>query len=378
MPSSRLHLPPRPVLAHAARTTLAALLALWIAYALEINNPFSGAITVMIVAHPVHGLVLTKSLYRFAGTLVGAAMATLLMGLFAQTPEMFLLFLSLWMGVCTFGSTLLRNFQSYGTVLAGYTVALICLPGTEAPQMTFDLITSRVAVVSLGIACSGVVAALTTSGSAARGMRSSFKAALGALGAYIRLALAGSGEDLMAPARAKLSAQIAGLDAQVDFAAVEAAQVAPLRDALRAGLAAMLGCLTAATSLRDALGRAGDGLRDKTQEMETVLADIDAALACGESRTAAAALSAADDRLVAMMAALDTELSPDRLPLLVVQDRLSEVLDELRIAVNGMVGLLTGEIPATVANSGDSLRRLAFHLDWRGGLINGVRATIAV
>ncbi|HTH18312.1 MAG TPA: FUSC family protein, partial [Magnetospirillum sp.] len=116
----RLSLPVTPaMLAHAARTTLAALAALWIAYALQL--PFSGAVTVLIVAHPVHGTVLLKSLYRLLGTLVGGAMSVLLMGLFSQSPEMFMLALGLWMALCTLGSTLLRNFQSYATVLAGYT-----------------------------------------------------------------------------------------------------------------------------------------------------------------------------------------------------------------------------------------------------------------
>ena len=134
----------RPNAAHAAGTTFAALAALGIAYALELNNPYSAAVTVLIVAHPVHGMVLAKSISRFAGTLAGCLVAILLMGLFAQIPELFMLGLGLWMGVCSFGSTLLRNFRSYGTVLAGYTVVLITMPGVDAPQTLFDLVTSRV------------------------------------------------------------------------------------------------------------------------------------------------------------------------------------------------------------------------------------------
>ena len=89
-----------PNLAHAGRTTLAALAALGIAYSLELNNPFSASVTVLIVAHPVHGMVLAKSISRFVGTLAGSLVAILLVGLFAQIPELFMLGLSLWMGLC--------------------------------------------------------------------------------------------------------------------------------------------------------------------------------------------------------------------------------------------------------------------------------------
>jgi len=123
----------RSLYLHCLRTVSAALLALWLAYLFELDTPYSAATTVLIVAHPMHGMVLSKSLYRMGGTLVGAVMALVLMGLFAQSPEMFILGLSLWMGVCTMASTLLRSFRSYGAVLAGYTVVLITMPGIDTP-----------------------------------------------------------------------------------------------------------------------------------------------------------------------------------------------------------------------------------------------------
>jgi uncharacterized membrane protein YccC len=75
------------------------------------------------------GLVLAKSFYRIIGTLVGAAVALLLIALFAQERVLFLGAIALWVGLCTFGSQYARNFTAYGFVLSGYTAAIVGIPG---------------------------------------------------------------------------------------------------------------------------------------------------------------------------------------------------------------------------------------------------------
>ena len=56
------------------------------------------------------GLVLAKSFYRIIGTVIGAAVALVLIVLFAQERVLFLGGLALWIGLCTFGSQYARNF----------------------------------------------------------------------------------------------------------------------------------------------------------------------------------------------------------------------------------------------------------------------------
>jgi uncharacterized membrane protein YccC len=56
----------------AKTTTASALLALWIAFAVNLDRPKWTLLTVFIVAQPQSGLVLAKSFYRIIGTLVGA------------------------------------------------------------------------------------------------------------------------------------------------------------------------------------------------------------------------------------------------------------------------------------------------------------------
>ena len=106
----------------ALRTVSAGLIALLVAYALKIGQPHWAMMTVFIVAQPVAGMVLAKGFYRLVGTLVGAVAAIVLTRLFGANPWLFVTMLSLWIGACTFVSSLLRNPEAYGAALAGYQV----------------------------------------------------------------------------------------------------------------------------------------------------------------------------------------------------------------------------------------------------------------
>ena len=140
-----------------AKTTFAALLALWIAFRLGFDSPRSAMLTVFIVAQPQTGLVLAKSFYRALGTIAGSLATLLLVGLFAQQRELFLAALSLWVGLCTAGAALYRNFRAYAFVLAGYTACLIGFPSALHPETVFNTAVFRVSEVMLGILCAGVV-----------------------------------------------------------------------------------------------------------------------------------------------------------------------------------------------------------------------------
>jgi uncharacterized membrane protein YccC len=104
--------------------------ALLIAFTFNLDQPQWALLTVFIVSQPQEsGLVLAKSFYRIIGTLVGAAVALLLIALFAQERVLFLGAIALWVGLCTFGSQYARNFTAYGFVLSGYTAAIVGIPG---------------------------------------------------------------------------------------------------------------------------------------------------------------------------------------------------------------------------------------------------------
>jgi uncharacterized membrane protein YccC len=139
------------------KTVAAALVALWIAFRLGFDSPRTSMLSVFIVSQPQTGLVLAKSFWRTVGTLVGCLATFVLVGLFAQDRELFLLAMSVWVGLCTAGAALFRNFRAYAFVLAGYTACLIGFPSALHPQITFNTAVFRVSEVMLGILCAGVI-----------------------------------------------------------------------------------------------------------------------------------------------------------------------------------------------------------------------------
>ncbi|HWT98201.1 MAG TPA: FUSC family protein, partial [Terriglobales bacterium] len=179
-----------PGWSHAICTTIAVILALYVAYFLQLESPYSAATTVLVVASPVHGMVLAKSVYRFLGTVLGAAASVLLMAWFAQTPELFLLGTAIWVGIFTAMSSLLRRFRAYGAVLAGYTITLVAFGAVDKPLSIFDLSMARIAVVTTGVACSALVTILLAPNTASRDFPAKLKAALAAVAAFLERALA--------------------------------------------------------------------------------------------------------------------------------------------------------------------------------------------
>jgi uncharacterized membrane protein YccC len=139
------------------KTLLAYYLTGWLAMRLSLPQPSTAMLTTIIVASRQSGMVLAKSFYRGIGTLAGAGAAFLIVGLFPQQRELFLVALSLWVGLCAGGATLYRNFKSYAFVLGGYTAAIIAIPVINDPPAVFDSAVARISEVLLGLLVSGVV-----------------------------------------------------------------------------------------------------------------------------------------------------------------------------------------------------------------------------
>src|SRR3954447_23440828 len=148
----------RAGLIFATKTTAAALLALLVAFAANLDQPYWALLTVYIVSQPQQsGQVLAKSFHRVVGTVIGAAVALLFVGLFAQERVLFLGALALWIGLCAFGSQYARNFAAYSFVLSGYTAAIVGIPGALNAGDAFYIATGRVTEVCLGIIAAATV-----------------------------------------------------------------------------------------------------------------------------------------------------------------------------------------------------------------------------
>ena len=375
LPVRRPLLPHFPAKAwyHALSTLAAAVLALYVAFALELDSPGSAAVTVLIVSSPLPGMVLSKGIWRMVGTLVGVLISIVLIACFSQSPPAFILSLAIWLGLCTYVSSLLRYFRAYAAVLAGYTISLVALPAVDNPDLIFDLATGRVAVVTVGILCTALVKSLLVLDIGERRLRPALEMALDATTQFAVQAL-----DLTPglPERRKAVAdRLVALDPVILAAANESAATAQQAPAVRLYVSILLNIVTLASSVRDALASlpaegsvAGAiaplrdmvaGLLRRVCGSRTFLAP-ETGTALAEARTAAAELAAN----------LALATAPETLDTLALAARLEDIVEQLEVARDRLQGIVDGK-------TGRQVTPVSYHRDQRAAMINGLRAGIA-
>ena len=84
------------------KTALAMTIAYGIALSMDWDKPYWAGFAVAFVSLSTIGLSMNKAALRVVGTLVGTAVALLLIALFAQDRWPFVLALSVWVFVCTY------------------------------------------------------------------------------------------------------------------------------------------------------------------------------------------------------------------------------------------------------------------------------------
>lgn len=136
----------------------AAMLALFIAFRLDLSEPMWSVTTVYVVSQPLTGMVLSKSIYRVLGTVIGAIASLVFIALFSNSRELFCLALALWMGIGTAITVYLRDApQAYVGMLSGYSAAIIGLAVALQPESAFDIAVARCLEITLGIVCATLV-----------------------------------------------------------------------------------------------------------------------------------------------------------------------------------------------------------------------------
>jgi uncharacterized membrane protein YccC len=167
----------REPLLFAFRLWTSVCLALFLAFWLELDNPFWAGTSAAVVCQPQLGASLRKGWFRMIGTVVGATFVVVLTSWFPQDRLAFLGLLALWAGLCAFIATSLRNFASYSAALAGYTTVIIAADNLGATggasSDVFMLAVTRASEICIGIASAGVILAATDFGGAQRRLAAS-------------------------------------------------------------------------------------------------------------------------------------------------------------------------------------------------------------
>jgi len=170
----------------------AAVLALYVSLRLDFSQPMWSVTTVYIVSQPLAGMVLSKSVYRVLGTVIGAIASLVFVALFNNSPELFCLALALWIGLGTAITIYLRDApQAYVGMLSGYSAAIIGLPAALAPDTAFDYAVSRCLEISIGIGCATLVHHLVYPQRAGDALRQALDATLPSMARWAHDALQG-------------------------------------------------------------------------------------------------------------------------------------------------------------------------------------------
>jgi len=144
---------------YALRNAIAMCLALSIAYALDLDEPYWAMTSAAVVSFPTVGGVISKSLGRIAGSLLGAGAALLIAGHTLNEPWLFALTIAAWLAFCTWIQNHYQNNVAYAFSLAGYTAAIIVFSTVNVTEISdlWDITQARVCEVITGIFCGGLM-----------------------------------------------------------------------------------------------------------------------------------------------------------------------------------------------------------------------------
>ncbi len=142
------------------KTFLAGMMALAVAFWLDLPRPYWALATVYISSQPLAGATRSKATFRAIGTLAGAAAAVAMVPNLVGAPLLLVLAMALWCGLCLYLSLLDRTPRGYAFMLAGYTAAIVGFPAVDAPQAIFDLALSRTEEILVGIGCAALVSSV--------------------------------------------------------------------------------------------------------------------------------------------------------------------------------------------------------------------------
>src|SRR5271156_745170 len=220
-----------PPLLFGLRLWVSVCLALYLAFWLELDNPYWAGTTAALVCQPHLGASLRRGWFRMIGTVVGAVAIVVLTACFPQDRVAFLAGLALWGAGCAFVATILRNSFAVAAQISGITAAIIA--GNELGDFggangdVFLLAVIRCTEICIGIVSAGIVLAGTDFG---RGQRRLATLVANISTEVMRrfvgtLALAGAELPETQPMRQEFLRRVIALDSVIDEAIGESAQL---------------------------------------------------------------------------------------------------------------------------------------------------------
>jgi uncharacterized membrane protein YccC len=130
---------------------LACVVTLGIAFATCLPRPWWAILTVYVTAQPMSGALRPKVSYRLIGILVGAAVAVAVVPNLQNSPELLVLCLAAWTGLCIYLAVLDRTPRAFLFQMAGFSAAVISFPYLDDPGNIFTIAIARVEEMTIAI-----------------------------------------------------------------------------------------------------------------------------------------------------------------------------------------------------------------------------------
>ena len=138
------------------KTALAMTISYGIALSMGWGEPMWAGFAVAFISLATIGQSLNKAALRMSGTLLAALIALILIALFSQERWLFMVFLSSWVGFCTYMMGGRKN--QYLWHVGAFACVIICMDGGVDPINAFDTAMLRTQETGLGILVYSLVA----------------------------------------------------------------------------------------------------------------------------------------------------------------------------------------------------------------------------
>ena len=356
-------------------TFVASMVALYVAFALQLDSPVWAWVTTWIVAQPTPGMTLSKGIWRFIGTIIGSFMGIVLIALFAQTPELFVLGLATLVGGCTVVTCLLTNYRSYAAALTAYTAAIIASDAINAPGNVFFTAMARASAILLGAACAMAVNMIFAPHRSAATARDKLRTALKDAAARAIYPWTGTVEGRYQIGR-KLILELIELDTVIEYASAESANFRIQANHARSLVAHLFSLISARRALDAHLARCGWPPHDALDIFHGVIIDflheMPGRIDRNEVDDLIDGLTQVQTQLDRLRPEDDTDMRDDVVSVRFVIDRIDDLLLNLNGALEEWRGILSGRYRS------EPRLQLNFHRDVRAAWINGLRAFLAL
>jgi uncharacterized membrane protein YccC len=370
-----------PTVLFGLRLWAAVSLALYIAFALELDNAYWAGASAAIVCQPSLGASLRKGWFRLVGTVVGALAIVVLTGCFPQQRSGFLLGLAIWCAVCGLAATLLRNFAGYAAALAGVTATIIAgdelgaVGGADSDTVFLFAIT-RASEICIGIICAGFVLAGTDFGGARRRLATQLAAISAEVASGLVATFLHTGPEPLQTrsVRCDLIRRVTALDPIVDETLGESSELRPHSHILQGSIQGLFVALSRWRTMAlhrellpsDQGQREADAIfRNIPQELQSMSTRLGSASWVAHPSVVRRACTHAIRALVGLAARTPSPRF--------FADRTAEGLLGIRRAIDGLV-LLSDPTRTSRGARADELRIP----DWLPALVNAVRAFVTI